>query len=115
MSAQQIAWQEIETESSVSGVPDVTGWADIADEDGDTIAIALGYGGMEDPGLEVRARLIAAAPTMLSALREIVRLADDFHPDRDADAPQALQEMREAIDTAARAAIEATVTLEGLQ
>lgn len=59
------------------------------------------------------ARLIAAAPLMLAALQEIVRLADDFHPSRDAEAPQALQEMREEIDASARSAIAAALSSEG--
>lgn len=33
-------------------------------------------------------------------LSEVVRIADDYHPDRDADAPLALSEMRNALRAA---------------
>ncbi|EKY30606.1 hypothetical protein HMPREF0185_00185 [Brevundimonas diminuta 470-4] len=56
-------WEEVETESSVD-LEGCTGWQDIADQSGRTVAIAIGWGGWTDADLERHARLIAAAPDL---------------------------------------------------
>lgn len=43
---------------------------------------------------------VVAAANVPALVREIERIADDFCPDRDADAPLALSEMRDALRTA---------------
>lgn len=76
-------WEEVETESSVD-LEGCSGWQDIADQSGRTVAIAIGWCGWKDPDLDRRARLIAAAPDLFEALQTLatecsqVWSADEF-------------------------------------
>lgn len=64
-------WEEVETESSVD-LEGCSGWQDIADQAGRTVAIAIGWDGWRDADLDRRARLIAAAPDLFEALEAIL-------------------------------------------
>ena len=63
-------WVELETESSVD-LEDCEGWQDIGTADGRVMAIAVGYARFPSDDAEhtANARLIAAAPDLLDALR----------------------------------------------
>lgn len=63
-------WEDVETESSVD-VEGCTGWQDIADQSGRTVAIVIGWGGWTDRELDRRVSLIAAAPCMFEAGAEL--------------------------------------------
>nr|WP_313632813.1 hypothetical protein [Brevundimonas naejangsanensis] len=63
-------WEEVETESSVD-LEGCSGWQDIADQSGRTVAIAIGWCGWKDADLDRRARLIAAAPDLFDFARSL--------------------------------------------
>lgn len=66
-------WEDVETESSVD-VEGCTGWQDIADQSGRTVAIVIGWGGWTDRDLDRRVNLIAAAPDHYAVALELDRL-----------------------------------------
>lgn len=52
---------------------------------------------------QIEARAESDADLIRRLVEEIARIADDYHPDQDIDAPQALQEMRDALTVLATA------------
>lgn len=78
-------WVELETESSVDAYG-ITGYQDIGPEDGQTVAIVLGYTpyAVEDHQQAADAALIMAAPDLYAALSEILGLSMSMFTTKDA-------------------------------
>lgn len=74
--------------------------------DNENAWVPVGHGGLSEPAWNERQEYRRVeepvpAPTLLQRIEQI---AGDFVPDNDRDAPQALQEMRDALMTAVEAA-----------
>lgn len=59
------------------------------------------------------AALEARCAVLEKALGEVVAIADDFHPDRDSEAPMALAEMREALQGVTTQALSSSPVVGG--